>query len=404
LPFEWFIAKRYLLAHRRSGFLSFISTFAILGITLGTAALIITLSILAGFGREIQEKVVAFTSHLQVTGFENHPLPQYRESIELVKQKVPGVKAISPFVAKEAMIRSREGVDGVFLKGIDPGDDISRVRTYVTSGRFLSGQGDTREIVIGKKLADRLNVEPGDKLVVFALPFGEKGVLQPRAMQFVLVGIYESGMAEYDDIYAYTTLHSAQILFQLGNDISGYDVLVHDLNHVDGVSEQIQELLGYPHYARTMYQSYRNLFAWVDLQKRMSPILMGLIIIVATVNIVGTLLMFVLDKTQAIGILKSLGANTRSIQRIFRIQGIVIALIGIVAGNLLALLLCWLQLEFRLISLPSDIYFMSSVPILLRAVDFVIVSGIAFLLSLTTTILPSRSAAKLDAVTALRFG
>jgi len=179
---------------------------------------------------------------------------------------------------------------------------------------------------------------------------------------------------------------------------------VQNLADAEKIAKQLQETLGYPHYARTVFQSYRNLFSWVELQKKLSPILMGLIIIVAAVNIVGTLLMFVLEKTQAIGILKSLGANSKNIQRIFRMQGLVIAFTGILAGNAVALMLCWLQMRFKLISLPSDIYFMNSVPVLLQTENFVFVSAVAFLLCMVATLLPSKAAARLDTIAALRFG
>jgi len=400
---SWFIAKRYIQAQRRSGFLSFITTIAILGVMLGTAALIITLSVLDGFEREIKEKVISFTSHIEVRGFQNKPLSNYRQSLERVKKEIIGVKAISPFAARESMIRSKDAIDGIYLKGIDPLIDVLTSRQHIVVGKFIaSAQNELPQVVIGKKLANRLNVEVGEKLVIFALP-SDNG-LQPRAMQFQLVGIYESGMAEFDDIYAYTKIQDAQKLFQMGDDVSGYDVLVNDLNTVDMDAEQIQSMLGYPHYARTVFQLYRNLFSWVELQKKMSPILLSLIIIVATINIIGTLLMFVLEKTHAIGILKSLGAGPKLIQRIFRIQGLAISLVGIGLGNILAYVLCYLQLEFKIISLPSDIYYMDAAPILLLPQNFILVTVVAFVLCMLTTILPAKAAAKLDPVTALRFG
>ncbi|MBI4547870.1 MAG: ABC transporter permease [Ignavibacteriae bacterium] len=386
-------------------FLSFISSIAILGVMLGTAALIITLSILDGFEREIKEKVVGFTSHVQVQGFQNLPLPYDQRSIDRVTREIPDVMSISPYAAREGMIRAGEAVDGIFLKGIDPSQNVSIPQRYLVEGTFLSGeQQGINQIILGKKLANRLNVTIGHKLVVFALPRGKNQSLTPRAMQFQLVGIYESGMAEYDDIYAYTHLRSAQKLFQVGEDVLGYDILVKDIMNVDAVAKRVQELLGYPHYARTVFQQYRNLFSWVELQKKLSPLLLGLIIIVATVNIIGTLLMFVLEKTEAIGILKSLGATPKFIQNIFMLQGLVIGFAGIILGNGLAFLFCWVQQQFTVISIPSDIYYMSAVPIVLRAENFVIVTLAAFLLCLITSILPSRAAAKVDPVTALRFG
>ena len=400
---SWFIAKRYIQAHRKSGFLSFITTIAILGVMLGTAALIITLSVLDGFEREIKEKVINFTSHIEVRGFQNKPLSDYRQSIERVRKEIPGVNDISPFAAREGMIRSYDAVDGIFLKGIDPDNNVLNSHQHIIMGRTISSRHEgLAEIVIGKKLANRLSADIGAKLTVFALP--RDSGLQPRALQFQLVGIYESGMAEFDDIYAYTGLRDAQKLFQLGDDITGYDILVNDIAQVDKVSQQIQDLLGYPHYARTVFQLYRNLFSWVELQKKMSPILLSLIIIVATVNIIGTLLMFVLEKTHAIGILKSVGAGPKLISRIFRFHGLIIAVLGIGLGNILAYLLCYLQFRFKIISLPSDIYYMDAAPILIRPENFLLVTAIAFILCMLTTLLPSKAAAKLDSVTALRFG
>jgi lipoprotein-releasing system permease protein len=370
---------------------------------LGTAALIITLTVLDGFEREIKEKVIAFTSHIEVRGYQNIPLTNYKESIQNVKRQIAGVKDIAPFAAREGMIRSSESIDGIYLKGIDPSSQVLTSHQHIISGRYIDvAKRDKPQIVIGRKLANRLNVNVGDKLVVFALP-QSKG-LQPRAKQFELVGIYESGMAEFDDLNAYTNMADAQQLFQMGENISGYDITVHDITKVDEVAAQVQSFLGYPHYARTVFQLYRNLFSWVELQKKMSPILLSLIIMVATVNIIGTLLMFVLEKTHAIGILKSLGAGPKMITRIFRLQGLIISIVGVSLGNLLAYILCLIQLKFKILSLPSDIYYMDTVPMMLRWENFVFVSFVALLLCMLTTILPSRSASKLDPVTALRFG
>jgi lipoprotein-releasing system permease protein len=405
MSYSWFIARRYLRSRKQSEFLSFITAFTVIGITLGTAALIITLSILSGFEHEIKDKVIGFTSHIQIVGFQNRPLLNYQQALLRVEKDVPGIKALAPFVGREAMIRSHEGVDGVYLKGIDPNNDISITKTFLTKGRYLSATPNgTAEIIIGKKLADKLNVDIGDKLVLFGLPPGTSGDLQPRAMQCTLVGIYESGMAEYDDIYAYTTLTAAEDFYQLHGAVTGIDVLADDINRVDQTTEDIQKTLGYPYYARSVFQSYHNLFSWVELQKKMSPILLSLIIVVATVNIIGTILMFVLEKSRAIGVLKSMGATPKGIRRVFMLQGITMTLNGIVAGNILAFLLCWIQMKFKVIALPSEIYYMNAVPIRLEPLNFAVVTLIAFLLCMVTTYLPARAAAKLDPVITLRFG
>jgi len=395
-------------ASRRAGFASFITGFAILGVTIGTAAVIIALTILSGFEKEIKEKVFGFTSHVQVVGFQNQPLPEYRKSMQTLREKVPEITAIIPFVGKEAMIRAGDIVDGIFLRGIDPKlHDSASPNRYMIKGRYIANsESPTPEIVIGKKLADKMNVSVGDKAVVFGLSSQgsrDRMVAQPRAMVVQIVGVFESGMAEYDDIYVYTSLEHAQKLFQLSDAVLGFEIFLHDRAQAPAVASKIQTLLGYPHYARTADQLYRNLFAWIELQKKPAPIVLGLIIIVAVVNIVGTMLMLVLEKTRDIGILKSMGASYQGIRKIFFMQGAIIGCIGVVMGNGLAYMLCWIQLTFAPFSLPSDIYFMNRVPILLQPENFFLVTAIALGLCWLASVIPSRTAAKLDPILALRF-
>ncbi len=359
---------------------------------------------LGGFEREITEKVVGFTSHVQVLGFQNLPLKDSQTTVALLEEAFPVVTAVSPYVAREALIRSRSGVDGILLKGVDPARENSAAQKYMVDGAYTLAhpQGAPAGLVLGRKLASRLGVQVGDKVVVFGIGRLLEGG-QARAMQFRVTGIYESGMAEYDDVYAYTDLREAQILFQMGDAVTGYDLQLSRVDSAAAVAERVSDLLGYPHYARTVFDSYRNLFSWIELQKKPIPIILGLIIIVATVNIIGTLLMMVLDKTREIGVLASLGATRWGITSIFLRQGLRIALVGTGAGNLLAFGLCFAQLEFRFFSLPSDIYFMTSVPILLRWEYFAVVSGITIALCLLSSLIPARLASSLNPVTAIRF-
>jgi lipoprotein-releasing system permease protein len=398
------VSRRYLRSGRNDGFFSFITLIAILGIMLGTATLIIALSVLGGFEREITEKVVGFTSHVQILGFQNQILPDPEANAALIRRDFPVVTSVSPFVAREALIRSREGVDGIFLKGVDPAHDNSQTRRYMTEGNYSLERvpGGLPPLVIGRKLASRLGVEVGSKVTIFGMGrLAEHG--PARVMQFKVAGIYESGMAEYDDVYAFTGLYAAQALFQTGDGVTGYDLLLSQLDSAAAVADGVRDLLGYPHYGRTVYESYRNLFSWIELQKKPVPLILGLIIVVATVNIIGTLLMMVLDKTREIGVLATLGATPWGITRIFVRQGMTIGLIGTGLGNALAFTLCFLQAEFRILSLPSDIYFMSSVPILLRPEYFLLVSAVTLALSFLSSMLPARLASRLRPVSAIRF-
>lgn len=404
MAYPSFIARRYLRSRRNAGFFSFIAAIAILGVALGSAALIIALTVLGGFEREITEKVVGFTSHVQVLAFQNQPLHHSDRSMAMMTDSLPVIRSVSPFVFREALIRSREGVDGVLLKGIDPAEDNSTTRRYIVAGLYdlERERGGTPKLVVGRKLAVKLGLGVGDRATIFGIAgFPDDG--RARVMQFIVSGIYESGMSEYDDVYAFTDLPDAQSLFQMGDAVYGYDLLLSSVDSAASVADRVQDLLGYPHYGRTVFQTYRNLFSWIELQKKPIPIILGLIIIVATVNIIGTLLMMVLDKTREIGVLRSLGATRWGIMRIFLRQGLTIALVGTFLGNALAFALCYAQMQFRFFALPSDIYFMTSVPILLRPGQFLLVSAVTIALCLLSSLVPARLAARLRPVTAIRF-
>ena len=404
MSYSSLIASRYLRSKHNDGFVSFVTTIGILGVALGTATLIIALSVLSGFEREITEKVIGFTSHVQIMGYQNQPLSNVEHSLRVITDSIPLVRAAAPYVSREALIRAGENIDGVLLKGLDPLNDISITKKFIVAGSYEIGRntGAPANIVLGKRLASRLGIDVGGKVTVFGIGrLVEQG--QYKVMQFRVSGIYESGMAEYDDVYAFTSLTDAQNIFQMGNAVSGYDILVSRVDSAGYVADRVQDLLGYPHYGRTVFQTYRNIFSWIDLQKRPIPIILGLIIVVATVNIIGTLLMMVLSKTKDIGILMSLGATRSGIMRIFLRQGLTIALTGTVLGNVFAFVLCFSQQQFRFFSLPSDIYFMSSVPILMRPEYFLLVTAISIVLCFLSSIIPARLAARLHPVNALRF-
>jgi lipoprotein-releasing system permease protein len=227
---------------------------------------------------------------------------------------------------------------------------------------------------------------------------------QTRVMQFEVRGLYETGMAEYDETYIYVNLKNAQRLFAVGPMVSGFDILVHDLDSLDNIAQRLPERLGYPYYARTTYQMNRNLFTWIELQKKPIPIIIGLIIIVATVNIIGTLLMMVMEKGKEIGILRALGTDRKKLTGIFLAQGMFIAIVGVILGNAIAFVLCWLELHYRIISLPSGIYFMSHVPIDLNPINFLLVSLLALLMCFLSSIIPSRMAARRDPIRMIKFG
>lgn len=405
MPVSFFIALRYLRSRRNRGFISFITLIAIVGVTLGVAALIITLSVLNGFERTIKENIVSFTAHMQLFAFQNQLLPNSDQTIQKVKGKYPEIIEMAPYLSREGMIRSEASTDGVLIKGVDPKNDISAAKERLVEGRYDLEEHDrgVQGIVIGRRLAQKLEVSIGDRVLLLSLGGSALSLSQTRVIQFEVRGFYETGMADYDEIYVYLNIKNAQRLFGVGPLVSGFDIMVSDMSKLPSLAGEVPEYLGYPYYARTTEQMNRNLLTWVELQKKPIPIIIGLIIIVATVNIIGTLLMMVMEKAKEIGILRTLGADIRKLKNIFLIQGMFIGVIGTILGNIIAFILCWVELRYKFFSLPSGIYYMTHVPIELNVSVFLIVSAVALLMCFLSSYLPSRFAGKLDPIALIRF-
>jgi lipoprotein-releasing system permease protein len=405
MSFSRFVSKKYSLSKKDSKFVTFISAISISGIALGVATLIIALSILNGFEKTITSKIVDFDSHIQITSYKS-TLPNYHEMLPRLKEMVSPLEAeINPYASKLSIISSKKGKDGINLKGILDRAGTDQIKQNLIEGKFSLTDSISPSIIIGKKLADKLLLKVGDPVTIFALSDDQMPSIDnlPNIQKFVVAGIFESGMAEYDDLNAYVSLFSAQNLFEIGDNITGYDLRLNDVSKIDSITTYLSDNLRYPHAVRSIYQIHRNIFTWIELQKKPIPIVLGLLIIVAVFNIIGTLLMIVLEKTNAIGTLKALGARNKQIILIFVYQGIFLALIGIILGNIIALLLMGIQLEYNIISIPSSVYFMSSVPIELSLDIFIGISLLTFILCIAAASIPSFIASKIKPVTSLRF-
>lgn len=410
--YPFFVAKKYLWAKRKTGFISVIAYISIAGVALGTAALIITLSIISGFERELRSKFITFDSHIRVKTFEGTPMISDYGALELKIKQIPQVVGMSPYIEKEAMIRSKRATDGVIIKGIDQNvvdraldirRDVIASKNEMTIDLKRKDPQSLPGVLIGKKLADKLFVAIGDKVTVFSLQNTLAFIQQPKVGQFIVTGMYRSGLSEYDNVYVYIDLQEAQKIFEYGSTVTGVEMRLSDMFEAQDAAKELGQLLGYPYYVRTWLDIHRNLFGWLETNNFVMVIIFTLIIMVAAFNIIGTLFMIVIEKTKDIGILKSMGASHKNIRQIFVMEGFLIGIIGSAIGNILALVLCWLQLKFRIISLNSDVYFMDTVPIELRWHYFLIISILAVALCVGATVFPSHKAAKLDAVDAIRY-
>ncbi len=405
---SFFIARRFLQFQKISGnrnFVSFITFIATIGIMLGVGSLIIALTILGGFEKELKEKVIGFTTHIQITTYTGQPIRYYENVKTKLLRDFPQIDMVTAFVSKEGIVNFDETTEGIIVKGIEPDAAEAGLRQYLVKGDISFQQIDDGiyGCVVGKKLLEILGAKVSDTLLVFGLQGHLQTSLAPNVLAFVVQGVYESGMAEYDDVFFFTGIPAAQELVNYDEAVTGFEVLVHDLDSVSATALGISDGLGYPFYVRTLYQLYRNLFTWIELQKEPIPLILGLIITVAAVNIIGTLLMLVLEKRKQIGVLKSLGASRRQIRNIFIIKGLLIAIIGTLLGNIFAYGVCWIQLEFQFFTLPSTIYFMKSVPIYFQWEHFAAVSAISIVLCVIASLLPARLASNLDPITAIRL-
>jgi len=404
--FPWFIAKKFIFSKKDSRFINFISAISVVGIALGVATLVIALSVLNGFEQTITNKIVDFDSHIKITSYRtilpdhSNILPQLEEDLKVFSP------TIIPFASKLVIVSSKKRKEGLNLIGMETGEETPGLIRNITKGEFLLKDGNEKTIVIGKKLANKLFIDIGDKITVFALKNDRIPTPEnlPNIDRFTVSGIFESGMTKYDDSYAYISLKSAQELFSIGDNITGYDITLGNISKIDSLTRYLGKKLRYPHAVRSIYQVHRNIFTWIELQKEPIPIVLALIILVAVFNIIGTLLMIVLEKTNAVGILKSVGAKRRQVVLIFLLQGVVLGILGILLGNVFAIVLMEIQLKFNVITLPSSVYFMSTVPLLLSADTFILVSVITFLLCITASVIPSLIASRIRPLSSLRFG
>lgn len=389
-------------------FLRFIIYVAVGGVTLGVAALLLALAIVRGFSEEIEEKIVGFGAHIQVSSYvQDEPLEQ-GASLQSQLSKMEGISAVSPVIEQPVLLRhSEDAIDGVVMLGMD------RLPSYLEqrleAGDFAVEAEDGHPgLVVGRELATRLGLEVGDLVTAFALRQGNEGMSlggpRPRVKQFRIRGIYDTSLQDIDDVYVFSNVSIARWLGDLSApSVSRFNLTVTDPAQIDSLAAQIENRFGFPVSARTIYQQYAGLFAWVDLQQSIIPLVIGVIVIVAAFNIIGTLLMLILEKTREIGILKSLGTSGSTLKRLFLVLGLLIGAIGTGLGTTLALTLALLQQQFGLISLPAEAYYMTTAPIGLNPFDFILVAVVTILLCGAAAYIPARVAARVEPVTAIRF-
>ncbi|MEW6571914.1 MAG: lipoprotein-releasing ABC transporter permease subunit [Nitrospirota bacterium] len=406
LPYQLFIALRYLKSKKKQKGISVNTLISAGGVAVGVMALLVVLSVMSGFHEDLQKKILGVNAHLVILNFKG-PIQDYRDIIKNLEGEADVVSS-APFVMGQSMISLGNRVHGIFLRGIDP--EVERATTdiihYLKEGTIkdLTSEGDLPGLILGKELAGIIGAFRGDVVTVLS-PTGQIGPLGmlPKVRQFRVTGIFEVGMFEYDANLALTDLGSAQEFFGLDDTVTGIEVRLNDIYKAPDVREKIQKKLGFPLHAKDWMQMNRNLFSALKLEKFAMFIILILIILVASFNIVSTLIMNVIEKKREIAILKTMGATDRGIMTVFMLQGIVIGICGTIIGVGGGYLLSYIINTYQIIKLPADVYYLSHLPVKTKFFDFVVVSLSAILISFLATIYPAWQAAKLNPVEPLRY-
>ena len=411
MNFELFVSLRYLLAKRRQTFISLVTFISIAGVAVGVMALIVVLAVMNGFQNELRERILGITSHVVVTSLKGS-IEGYRDVIARV-EKEPDVVAATPYIYAQVMVSSQRGLSGAVVRGLDPesagkvvniGKNLKEGQLADLAWVFDEQISPYQGIILGIELAKNLGVRLHDWINVLSpaarlTPMGRA----PKTQVFRVVGIFESGMYEFDSTLAYVGLAVAQQFLGLGDVVSGVEIKVNDIYKADRITDSLQAKLGHPYWIRDWMQMNRNLFAALKLEKAAMFIILTLIILVAAFNIISSLIMLVMEKTRDIAILKAMGANDGNIRRIFVLQGLIIGIFGTTLGLGGGYGLCGLLKKYKIIKLAPDVYNIPTLPVRMETLDVVVIAVAAIIICLLATIYPSWQAARLDPAEALRY-
>ena len=405
--YEVFLGLRYLRAKRKQTFISVITIISVLGVMVGVMALVVVLSVMNGFRSDLLSKILGVNSHILVLSFAG-PFEDFEQVQEKVRS-VGGVLATTPFIYSQVMVNSGGNVSGAVLRGVAPNsaNDVVNFKTMIKEGSLTSlaeSRDELPGIIVGTELARQIGASVGAILTVVS-PEGKLTPLgrAPNNRRFRVTGIFDSGMYEYDASMVFISLSEAQDLLGLGERITGLEVRVKDVDESDRIGKRIHETLGYPYWTKDWKMMNRSLFAALKLEKLTMFVILTMIVLVGALNIISTLVMVVMEKTKEVAILRAMGSTARSIMSIFMLQGLFVGLTGTLAGLGLGLSLCHVLARYQFINLPSDIYYISKLPVRVESLDVLFVSLAAVLLSFLATLYPSWYASRLKPVEAIRY-
>ncbi len=408
MSLEFFIARRYFTSRHRQGFLSLLGFISIAVVILSTASLSIVLSVMNGFEMEVRSRIIGTMAHILVRSRISDSMMNWAELQERIRE-VDGVVATSPVIIQKSAISSRYETDGIVVRGIIPEAEssVTEIAGYLLTREFNfeTIDRDYTGVWLGINLSGRLNVTLNDKIKLYSLRDVESGLtgFSPKIKACMVTGIVETGMSTYDDNFVYMPLRDAQELFDLDGAVTSIEVKTSDFYTAYRTAERIQDALGYEYDAIDWKDFNRNLFSWMTLEKWMMFLVLMLFVLVAASNIIALLIMVVLAKRSDIGVLLAFGLSRARLRKIFAFQGLIIGIVGGLLGSSLGLILLYIQKKYTVIALPSDIYFISALPVDIRALDFILIMVLAAAIGLLFSIYPAMRASRLDPVEIIRY-
>ena len=406
---ELFIAKRLALGDNKS-FSKFIIRIAIVAIALSVAVMIVSTCMVSGFSKEIKERIFGFWGEIHITSFENNEslesnAPIKKEQILLDKLRLAkDVKNVAPFIIKAGILKTKTEIEGIALKGVDKDYDWNTIKTYIKDGKIIEFKDSTssKDILISQSTSKKLKLKIGDKVIAY---FIKKELTAPIGRRFVVSGIYHTGLEEYDKQYA---LIDIQVLRELNqwqpDEVAGYEVRLHDMNKMDAFKDSVYlKYVDQKVNAKTMKDINRNIFDWLDLLKLDGYLILGFMIVIAVLNMITALIILIIDRTNMIGILKSMGANNQLISKIFIYNATYIILNGLFWGNLIGLGICATQYFTGIIKLNEANYYLSVAPVYFNVTAIILINVGTLVICTIIMLLPTRLISRISPMKAIRF-
>lgn len=412
MSFVTFVSGRYLRTRQKRAFISLITALSVAGVTVGVMALIVVIAVMAGFEDDLKSRIMGIRPHLTITP-KKGGMTDYARIVEKVNG-IQGIENASAYITSQVVLRTASRAAGALLKGIVPTRGTTGISGVDTGSLILptstadGTQADARispGIILGKQLAASLGVIRGDSIHMIT----PRGMLSPAGhipamVKYKVVDLFESGMYEFDGALSFVTLDQAQKMLRMPASVTGIEIRLTNLDQADRFQEEIQQRVGNDFNVENWKQINRNLFSALRLEKTVMFIILALIVLVAAFNIAGSLVMMVMEKRRDIAILKTMGATAKSIGRIFVIKGVTIGLAGTTLGTSAGLILCTLLERYQFVKLPADVYYITSLPVYLKAMDVLMIALCAILICFAATLYPARQAAAIDPVEAIRHG